>query len=105
MPTTRPSAFTRAPPELPGLMAASVWMQSTIKPVSLLVTGRFKAETYPTVTLELNWRPPGLPMAITISVTCRSSELPNSAGVSLSSVSIFSTARSVWVSSPTSFAS
>ena len=26
IPTASPSVFTRGPPELPGLMAASVWM-------------------------------------------------------------------------------
>jgi hypothetical protein len=28
MPTSRPAMSTRAPPELPGLMAASVWMKN-----------------------------------------------------------------------------
>ena len=28
MPTSRPSMSTSAPPELPGLMAASVWMKN-----------------------------------------------------------------------------
>ena len=28
MPTSRPPMSTRAPPELPGLMAASVWMKN-----------------------------------------------------------------------------
>ena len=28
MPTSRPSRSTSAPPELPGLMAASVWMKN-----------------------------------------------------------------------------
>ncbi len=31
-PTTSPTAFTRGPPELPGLMAASVWIMSTYRP-------------------------------------------------------------------------
>ena len=29
MPTTSPRRFTSGPPELPGLMAASVWMKSS----------------------------------------------------------------------------
>ena len=29
MPMSRPSTSTSAPPELPGLMAASVWMKSS----------------------------------------------------------------------------
>ena len=29
MPTSSPRKFTNAPPELPGLMAASVWMKSS----------------------------------------------------------------------------
>ena len=32
MPITSPSRLTSAPPELPGLMAASVWMKSLMFP-------------------------------------------------------------------------
>ena len=50
MPTSRPSASTSAPPELPGLMAASVWMKSWywLNPVRPL---RPSALTMPIVTV------------------------------------------------------
>ena len=52
-PTALPCESTNGPPELPGLIAASVWIAS-IKLSALLepvVTGRFKAETIPLVTV------------------------------------------------------
>ena len=49
MPTSRPSASTSAPPELPGLMAASVWMKfSKVLMPSWL---RPNADTMPEVTV------------------------------------------------------
>ena len=55
MPISSPCAFTSAPPELPGLIAASVW----IKPPGLRASseygfGRFTALTMPRVTE--NWK-------------------------------------------------
>jgi hypothetical protein len=31
-PTTSPASFTTGPPELPGLMAASIWIASSVSP-------------------------------------------------------------------------
>ena len=84
-----------APPELPGLMAASVWMKFS----KLLMPSwlRPSAETIPLVTV---WpTPKGLPMASTWSPTCSESELPSTITGNLSSA-IFSTARSVSGSVP-----
>ena len=70
MPTTAPVASTSAPPELPGLIAASVWMASmtaTVSPVPSSRTGRCSALTMPVVTVPA--RPSGEPMAITLSPT------------------------------------
>ena len=49
MPMTSPSAFTSAPPELPGLIAASVC--SSFTRLSLTSSVRFSALITPTVTL------------------------------------------------------
>jgi hypothetical protein len=35
MPMTSPRVFTTGPPELPGLMAASVWMKSSNRPAPI----------------------------------------------------------------------
>ena len=61
-----------APPELPGLIAASVWMK---KPKSEMpICERASAETMPLVVV---WPTPnGLPMASTRSPTSSASELP-----------------------------
>src|SRR6476660_206349 len=75
MPTTAPVASTSAPPELPGLIAASVWMASmtaTVSPVPSRRTGRCSALTIPVVTVPA--RPSGEPMAITLSPTARADE-------------------------------
>ena len=69
MPIRSPSMSTSAPPELPGLMAASVWMKEPLS--EMLVSVRFRAEMMPLVTV---WPTPnGLPMASTRSPTCCSS--------------------------------
>ena len=65
MPTSSPSSPTSAPPELPGLMAASVWMKSSS--LSRLMPERPSALTIPEVTVCC--RPKGLPIAITKSPT------------------------------------
>ena len=62
MPTTLPAMSISAPPELPGLMAASVWMNTCAseRPTSV----RASAETMPLVTV---WPTPnGLPIASTM---------------------------------------
>ena len=66
MPIRSPSMSTSAPPELPGLMAASVWMKEPLSEMPVSV--RFRAEMMPLVTV---WPTPnGLPMARTRSPTC-----------------------------------
>ena len=65
MPMTSPSMSTKGPPELPGLMAASVWMKEPESEMPVSV--RFRAEMMPLVTV---WpTPKGLPMARTRSPT------------------------------------
>ena len=92
MPTTAPSMSTSAPPELPGLMAASVWMKKPESVMPRLV--RASAETMPLVTVWPTAN--GLPTASTRSPTSSSSESPKvRAGNTSSPFSIFSTARSV----------
>ena len=74
MPIKRPLMSISAPPEFPGLIAASVWMK---KFRSLMPTAvRAWAETMPLVTV---WPTPnGLPIASTRSPTCTVSESRNS---------------------------
>ena len=105
MPTTRPRPSTSAPPELPGLSAASVWMtSSTIRVVSPERVGseRPSAETTPAVTEPAN--PCGLPIATTSWPTRSAAASPSSAGV-CASPSARSTARSESGSAPTTRAS
>ena len=96
MPTSAPLASTSAPPELPGLMAASVWMKFWKRelPASL----RSSALTMPAVTVWPTLK--GLPMASTTSPTCSARTSPSATTGSWSS-SIFSTAMSVSGSLPT----
>src|SRR5207302_1156890 len=100
MPMTSPCMFTSGPPELPGLMAASVWMKSSNGPWPML---RALALTIPAVTVAC--RPNGEPTAMTQSPTCILSESPRRAYLNwpLPSSSL-STARSVFLSRPTTFA-
>src|SRR5438552_1689451 len=55
MPMTSPCMFTRGPPELPGLMAASVWRKSSNGPWPIC---RAFALMMPAVTVD--WRPNGV---------------------------------------------
>ena len=64
MPMTSPRTFSSGPPELPGLIAASVCSISFVRPGTGRI-GRASAETTPTVTVWL--RPNGAPMAMTQS--------------------------------------
>ncbi len=118
-PTTRPWPSTSAPPLLPGLIAASVWMALVTtdsacawppppRPGSVpppwdcccVVTGRLRALTMPVVTVSES--PSGLPMAMTGSPTFTASELPKRAGVRPDGAFLIcSTARSVDGSVPT----
>src|SRR5918994_1173505 len=115
MPMTSPSALMSAPPELPGLMAASVWMASmtaSVAPlgsspwspkgesrgVSCSVIDRLSALTMPALTDPS--RPRGLPMASTVSPTCRSALLPRVASLRPLTFCAWMTARSVAGSRP-----
>ena len=49
MPMTWPLIFRRAPPEFPGLIAASVWMSPLSVPFSVSISRSF-ADTIPVVT-------------------------------------------------------
>ena len=72
MPTSLPSRSTSAPPELPGLIAASVWMKERKSPAPI---ERASAETMPLVTV---WPTPnGLPIASTRSPTSSASLSPS----------------------------
>src|SRR5205807_337056 len=72
MPIRLPAASTSAPPELPGLIAASVWMK--FSKVLMPRPVRPRAETMPLVTVCPT--PNGLPMASTTSPTRSASEEP-----------------------------
>ena len=99
MPTSRPSPSTSAPPELPGLIAASVWMKfSIVDSPSWL---RSSALTMPEVTVSPTLN--GLPMASTGSPTDRCRMSPNGITGRLSS-DTFSSARSESASVPTTLA-
>ena len=80
---TSPAPFTSAPPELPGLIAASVWMASMtvasswVEPVA---TARPVALMIPSVTVLES--PSGAPIATATSPTCTLSEFAKVAGVS-----------------------
>ena len=67
MPSTRPSASSSGPPELPGLMAASVWIAS---PISNCVSDSIVRSSAEITPVESDWRSPnGLPIAATGSPT------------------------------------
>ena len=81
MPTTRPLASASAPPELPGLSAASVWMTSSIRRAVVRPRAgmlRPRALTTPAVTLPAS--PRGLPTATTREPTLSRSASPYSGG-------------------------
>jgi hypothetical protein len=102
MPMTAPVPSTRAPPELPGLIGASVCTALITALVSLPSpdsrTGRSSALTMPLVTVPA--RPSGEPMATTGSPTTRSSDSPRDAATR-PGFSTFRTARSLAGSRPT----
>src|SRR4051812_47938681 len=85
MPMTAPLALSSGPPELPGLMEASVWMALMYEAEdpwpSLEATGRWTALTMPVVTVPD--RPKGAPMAMVASPTAAWSELPSGSGDSV----------------------
>src|SRR3954464_9490436 len=105
MPITRPAASSSGPPELPGLMAASVCTAPGMeKPLGASIS-RPSAETMPVVTVPS--RPNGLPMAIAASPGRRVFEVSSCSGVRPPLTlegSIESTAMSLEGSLPTSLA-
>src|SRR5437879_2770366 len=79
MPTTSEARSTSAPPELPGLIGALVWIASgSVAPPGPSLTTRPRALTMPEVTLPS--RPSGLPMARTVAPGSSFDESPNFAG-------------------------
>ena len=101
-PITWPSALNSGPPELPGLIAASVWITSSIeKPLGEAIS-RWSALTTPTVSVRS--RPNGLPIAYAGSPTSTLLESASASGLRLLAET-FRSARSVEASSPTSLAS
>ncbi len=109
MPTTWASAFTRGPPELPGLMGASVCSS----PVRCSVVpersdsadkDRPVADTMPSVTVGPPCRARALPMATTSSPTNTLAELPRATVGRLCCPSIWTRARSCAGSVPTTWA-
>ena len=102
MPTTWPWSLISAPPELPEFRAAVVWSRDMVYPSTF--TSRLMAEMMPSVMVPRSSSPRGLPMATTGSPTTSREESPNWAG-ERPSHSIFSTARSLGTSRPTSRAS
>ena len=61
IPITRPAASSSGPPELPGLIGASVWMTlSMLKPLGPWIW-RWSADTIPLVSVRSS--PNGLPIA------------------------------------------
>src|SRR6185369_6592004 len=78
-PMTLPPSSSSGPPELPGLIAASVWMTSSIwKPLGACSV-RPRLETMPSVTVRSS--PKGLPMAIATSPTVTPVESANCRGL------------------------
>src|SRR6059058_389019 len=100
IPTTRPSWSTSGPPELPGLIDASVWMKSSYGPAPRNLP---LALTMPAVAVCVS--PNGFPIATTQSPTLRASESPNGSVGSGRGALTWRTAISVLSSLPTTLAS
>jgi hypothetical protein len=101
MPTTRPRESASAPPELPGLSAASVWMTFSTRRLerpSRVASDRPSALTTPAVTEPAN--PSGFPMATTSCPTRSRAASPIGAGFGWPPV-VRTTARSESGSRPT----
>ena len=103
-PTTWPAALRSGPPELPWLMAASVWMAFETVKLFGDVISLLRALTIPLVAVPSS--PNGLPRATTPSPTLSWVESPSSSGLSTEDgASTLMTARSVDGSVPTTVAS
>src|SRR5215208_5574533 len=98
IPTTLPEASASGPPELPGFIAASVWMTFSIRRPLSPLRERPRALTTPAVTLR--WNPSGLPIATKSCPTTRFPASPRVAVVGSSSGVNRTTARSLGGSSP-----
>src|SRR3954468_21070566 len=98
IPITFPPASSSGPPELPGLMAASVWMRLVSDSLLSVVIARPLADTMPLVT-ELEYVPSGLPIATTSWPTLSASDSPMAAD-GRPVASTLTMARSVSVSMP-----
>jgi hypothetical protein len=105
MPMTRPRASSSGPPELPGLIGASVWMTLSISKPSGARISRSRPETMPEVAVCSS--PKGEPMATASWPTSTRSESAKGSGRSAgaSSGSTRRTARSEERSEPTTCAS
>jgi hypothetical protein len=91
-PMRRPAESSSGPPELPGLIAASVWITSTRSCASSVGTRRCMALTMP---VDMAWPSPnGLPIVKVAWPTCKSAEEPIGIGGSDGAPSSRSTARS-----------
>ena len=100
MPITCPRAFSSGPPELPWLIAASVWIALPMRKAVSDSMSRPVAEMTPT---DSDWfSPNGLPMAATGEPTTRFVDEPSCSGVSVSPAGlIFRSATSALRSVPT----
>ena len=104
MPISRCCVSNSGPPELPGLIAASIWMIERIIRRLRLGIERLRLEMMPVVSVRS--RPNGLPMAYTRCPTRSPLESPITTGSSrFAGASIFNTAVSLVGSTPTSAAS
>ena len=101
IPITWPVASSSGPPELPGLIAASVWTTPEIVWPFGDWMSRPRAETTPEVSVPE--RPKGEPIAIAGWPTRRLEELPSDSGVSFATAlsATSRTARSSVASWPT----
>ena len=98
-PMTSALEFSTGPPELPGLIAASVWMMPRIKrPLSARID-RPRELTMPTVRVRSN--PNGLPMTKTFWPTSNLEESPAESPSFSTGASILITAKSLLGSAPT----
>jgi hypothetical protein len=98
-PITRPRASSSGPPELPGLIAASVCTTRFTRDPSGASMLRRTEETTPSVSVRSS--PSGLPIASAVSPTRTARELPSGSGRSFPRGLIFRSARSLERSRPT----
>src|SRR5439155_24723993 len=79
-PITSPAESSSGPPELPWLIAASVWIAPAI--VALLGAWMLRPVALTMPAVSDSCRPNGLPMAYTASPTATRDEFPNDSGCS-----------------------